>query len=887
MKKVKLFLLCFIVAAAVFITSSGFTNTALAGTGQEIFSWDNATVYFVIVDRFLDGDPSNNHAYGRELDRYGNPYPDYKNKIGTFHGGDLKGLTQKLNEGYFTNLGVNAIWITSPFEQIHGWVGGLNFRHYAYHGYYALDYTEVDKNLGTAEDLKTFIDTAHKKGIRVVFDVVLNHPGYLNMKDMSEFGYGELLNNWQSYYYDQPESSAHYDTYDDYIGYTSVDQWSKWWGADWIRTSPQAPGYDPGGNNDLTLTLSNLPDFKTESTKEVGLPAILAAKWDDEKERKELQELDQFFRRTGKPRTPANYLIKWVTDWVREYGVDGFRCDTAKHVDLHVWNSLKQEAVAALREWKAKNPDKKLDDLDFWMTGEVWGHDVYKSVYFNNGFDSIINFSFQDRAGNLDALKTIYQDYASKINNDPTFNVLSYISSHDTRLFDRNNLINAGTALLLLPGGVQIFYGDETARQPNNSLPWDQPTRTDMNWNSINSEVLSHWQKLGQFRNKHLAVGAGTHVHLNDTPYVFGRLYNKNGVNDRVVVAIGANGSTTLNVSGVFPDGTRVRDYYTGNEAVVKNGTITLSAHRNKVMLIEAVDEFTPSEDAVTVYFKKPSNWGSPQIYFYDTNPKVPEPKWDIAPDMEPDEHDGWYRYTISSAQTARVMFKDRNGHQIPGAYEPGFLRSGTGWYQDGNWYSEYPGGNSLTVYYKKGYATPYMHHQKADGTWTTAPGIRMNDSDKYPGYSVLTIDMGTRSQIEAVFTDGKGNWDNNGGKNYKFSKGTYTFKNGSIIPGEPSDKMVLVNFTVNNAYTSGDQKVYITGNIPELGNWNCSNAAGPGSSNNQSTWVLSILLPAGETFEYKAIKMDSKGYVIWESGSNRSYTVPNSDTANVTIYWK
>jgi|LSQX01.1.fsa_nt_gb glycosidase len=889
MKKVKALIIGLLISLLLF-ASLDFTNISFATeTDSQTFSWDNATVYFVMTDRFLDEDPTNNHSYGRELDRYGNPYADYKNKVGTFHGGDFAGLTQRLNEGYFTDLGINAIWITAPFEQMHGWVGGLNFRHYGYHGYYTLDYTEVDKNLGTEDDLRNFIDTAHENGIRVIFDVIMNHPGYLNMKDMAEFGYGELLYNWDTYYYDQPESYAHYDTYDDYIGYTSYDLWSKWWGPEWIRTSPQAPGYDEGGYSDLTLCLSNLPDFKTESTNWVGLPAILSNKWDNSKESKEMNELNNFFSRTGKPRTPSNYLIKWLSDWVREYGVDGFRCDTAKHVDLHVWNSLKQETKAALREWKSNNPDKKLDDLDFWMTGEVWGHDVNRSEYFDNGFDSIINFSFQNMAGNLDSLKWVYPDYASKINSNDGFNVLSYISSHDTSLFDRNNLINAGTSLLLLPGGVQIYYGDETARQPNNSLPWDQPTRTDMNWNSINSDVLSHWQKLGQFRNKHIAIGAGTHTLLQESPHVFSRVYSKNGIYDNVVVAIGASGNTTIGVSDIFPNGATVRDFYTGNEAVVSNGYVTFTAHPNKVILLEAVDDISPDED-LTVYFKKPSGWESPQLYYYGTNPKVAEPQWDCAPEMEPDIFEDWYVYTISGAQSARVIFKDSYGNQIPGANQPGFLRSGTGWFMNGIWYSEQPeagGENTLTVYYKKGFNTPYMHHQNSDGNWTTAPGDLMTESQEYPGYCELTIDMGNRNQIEAVFTDGQGNWDNNDRNNYIFGPGVFTFQNGEITPGEPPSRlMVQVKFAVNNAYISGSQKLYIVGSIPELGNWACNDCPGPAEELNDGRWEITIELPVGTTFEFKAIKKSSSGYVTWEGGANHSYTVPESGDSNVVFYW-
>jgi alpha-amylase len=239
------------------------------------FSWDNATVYFVLTDRFYDGDPSNNHSYGRELDRNGKPYLGYQKKTGTFHGGDLRGLTKKLNEGYFTKLGVNAIWITSPIEQIHGWVGGLNFRHYAYHGYYALDFTEVDKNMGSREDLRTFIDTAHKQGIRVLFDVVMNHAGYPDMKTMDKYQFGALRNGWDDFYYDQSESAAHYEPYNELVDATNADRWSRWWGPDWIRLPSKYAGYEACVGNELTSCLADLPDFKTDSTQSVGLPNFL------------------------------------------------------------------------------------------------------------------------------------------------------------------------------------------------------------------------------------------------------------------------------------------------------------------------------------------------------------------------------------------------------------------------------------------------------------------------------------------------------------------------------------------------------------------------------------------------------------------------------------
>ena len=145
---------------------------------------DNPIVYFVVTDRFENGNPANDNSYGRK--REAPPRED----VGTFHGGDLKGLTNKLKQGWFKELGVNALWITAPYEQIHGWVVGGNkeFKHYAYHGYYALDYTVLDRNMGTPDELREMVDTAHAQGIRVLFDVVLNHPGYLDIQTARDLG---------------------------------------------------------------------------------------------------------------------------------------------------------------------------------------------------------------------------------------------------------------------------------------------------------------------------------------------------------------------------------------------------------------------------------------------------------------------------------------------------------------------------------------------------------------------------------------------------------------------------------------------------------------------------------------------------------------------------
>ncbi|MCX4194672.1 alpha-amylase family glycosyl hydrolase [Methylobacterium organophilum] len=121
--------------------------------------WRNAIVYFVLTDRFANGDPDNDRSYGRA--------PDGAEEIGTFHGGDLKGLTERLD--HIASLGVDALWISAPYEQIHGWVGGGergDFRHYGYHGYYALDFTQLDANMGSEDDLRALISAQRLPGCR-------------------------------------------------------------------------------------------------------------------------------------------------------------------------------------------------------------------------------------------------------------------------------------------------------------------------------------------------------------------------------------------------------------------------------------------------------------------------------------------------------------------------------------------------------------------------------------------------------------------------------------------------------------------------------------------------------------------------------------------------
>jgi alpha-amylase len=522
------------------------------------FVWENATVYFLLTDRFNNGNPDNDHAYGRKDDAA---------KLRGFMGGDFAGITAKIKEGYFNELGVTALWITPPVEQIHAGTDEGTGKSYGFHGYWARDFTAIDANLGTEDELRTLVDTAHAHGLRVLLDVVMNHTGPVTGSDPV-------------------------------------------WPADWVRTGPTCTYKDARTTIDCTL-VNNLPDIRTDSNKPVALPPALVEKWKREgRYEREVKELDAFFKRTGYPRAPRYYLMKWHADWVRKYGVDGFRADTVKHTEPGVWKDLKKVASAAFEDWKKANPAKKLGDSPFYMTAEVYNYAIKHGRAFDlggmtvdypaQGFDSMINFAM--KADAVESYEKLFSEYSQALQGPMKgYSVLNYLSSHDDgEPYDalRQRPYESANKLLLAPGAAQIYYGDETARLLKvEGAEGDATLRSFMNWDELASnaqrglnrvmDVREHWAKLGRFRQAHPSVGAGVHRMIQHYPYTFKRTYEKNGVVDRVVIALGLPVDKPMDVpvTGVFLDGQTVRDGYSGKTAVVKNGKVQFDA-RYPVVLI-------------------------------------------------------------------------------------------------------------------------------------------------------------------------------------------------------------------------------------------------------------------------------------------------------------
>ena len=543
----------FIISLIAFISCQEKKSTKKIVKKMEAkeFVWEGANIYFLLTDRFNNGDTSNDINFDRTKEA---------GKLRGFEGGDIKGITQKIKEGYFTKLGINAIWMTPIVEQIHGETDEGTGLSYGYHGYWTKDWTNIDPNYGTKEDLKELVAIAHKNGIRVLLDAVINHTGPVTEKDPV-------------------------------------------WPSDWVRTGPQCK-YDNYENTIKCTLVKNLPDIKTESNENVALPPQLIEKWKAEgRYEQEVKELDAFFERTGHPRAPRFYIMKWLTDYITEFGIDGYRVDTVKHTEEYVWQEFKQECDFSFAEYKKNNADKVLDSNNFYLVGEVYNYEIShgkaydfgnkKVNYFDKAFNSLINFEIKWNAKQMSE-KEVFHKYDAILQNDlKGYGVLNYMTSHDDgQPFDKERKMpyKTATMLLLTPGASQVYYGDESARDLTiEGTVGDATLRSLMNWNDINTNddtkrILNYWQKLGQFRANHMAVGAGKHELISEeNGLVFSRVRN----NDKVVIGLNLpKGNKEINVSSIFKNGDKVNDFYSNQTIEVKDGTVTFMS-KDTVVLLE------------------------------------------------------------------------------------------------------------------------------------------------------------------------------------------------------------------------------------------------------------------------------------------------------------
>ncbi|MEQ6389057.1 pullulanase [Bacillaceae bacterium S4-13-58] len=246
--------------------------------GETSFDWDESIIYFMLTDRFFDGDETNNDPYNLGMDS-SNP--------GAYQGGDFKGITEKLD--YLDQLGVNTIWISPIVDNVKFDVGTPEDQpYYAYHGYWANNFSELNPYFGKMEDFHTLIDEAHNRGMKIMVDVVLNHTGY-GLKEVD----------------DRLDPPPGYPTDEDRARFSYI-----------VRQGSDV------GSDEVVGELAGLPDIKTED------PAVRA-------------QIIQW---------QTDWIDKATTS--NGNTIDYFRVDTVKHVEDATWMAFKNALTEKMPEHK-------------------------------------------------------------------------------------------------------------------------------------------------------------------------------------------------------------------------------------------------------------------------------------------------------------------------------------------------------------------------------------------------------------------------------------------------------------------------------------------------------------------------------------------------------
>ncbi len=528
---------------------------------------EDEVIYFVLPDRFENGDPKNDKG-GIKGDRLKHGFdPMHK---GFYQGGDLKGLTQKLD--YIQSMGVTAIWFAPVFKN-NAVQGGVGQETAAHHGYWVTDFTSIDPHLGTNAEFKAFVDAAHGRGMKVYMDIITNHSA-------------DVIS-----YKECPTSSCSYRSRADYP---------------YSRRAADGAAINDGFAGDSVQTAENfgkLTDFNyaytpvvTEAEKNVKVPAWLNdIRWyhnrGDTTFRGENSTMGDFVGLddlyTENPRVVDGF-IEIYGDWIDRFGIDGFRIDTAKHVNPEFWAKF---APAMLERAKAKGIP------NFHIFGEVAneGYNVHEQALHTRvaGLPTVLDFAFRRAAievvggkqgteifQQLIEADNLYADSAKQGRRLPTF-----LGNHDGGRFARDmrtanpsaddaeilKRVLLGHALMFTMRGVPTVYsgdeqgfagdgGDQDARETlfaskvklylDNDLVGTDSTHAQDNFGN-DHPIYRGIAELSKMRIGSSALRRGKTVVRNysDMPglFAFSRIDEASG-EEVLVVANSSNASLTANV---------------------------------------------------------------------------------------------------------------------------------------------------------------------------------------------------------------------------------------------------------------------------------------------------------------------------------------------------
>ncbi|MET8769360.1 pullulanase-type alpha-1,6-glucosidase [Streptomyces sp. NPDC004658] len=401
--------------------------------------------YFVLPDRFANGDTSNDRG-GLTGSRLSTGY-DPTDK-GFYQGGDLKGLTRRLD--YIKGLGTTAIWLAPIFKNRPVQGSGSNASA-GYHGYWITDFTQVDPHFGTNDDLKSLISKAHAKGMKVFFDVITNHTA--DVVDYDEKSYGYLSKGAFPYLTKDGRPFDDADYADGHRTFPHV-------GTGSFPYTPRATSGSkvPAWLNDPAMYHNRGDSTYSGESTTYG----------------DFSGLDDLW--TERPEV-VHGMEKIYERWVRDFAVDGFRIDTVKHVNMEFWTQW----ATALDRYAAERGRK-----NFFMFGEVYSADTaVTSPYVTQGrLDATLDFPFQDAArayasqgGSARRLAGVFgDDYTYTTDKANAYEQVTFLGNHDmgrigyflkqdnpratdAEILKKDRLANE--LMFLSRGNPVVYYGDE------------------------------------------------------------------------------------------------------------------------------------------------------------------------------------------------------------------------------------------------------------------------------------------------------------------------------------------------------------------------------------------------------------------------------------------
>ncbi len=617
------------------------TDRALAGDSlREDLTREN--FYFVMPDRFENGDAANDTAFidGTRSDNGFDPTDQ-----GFYHGGDLQGLINRLD--YIQGLGTTAIWMTPSFKNkpVQGEPGSESA---GYHGYWITDFTQIDPHLGTNDDLKTLIALAHARGMKVFFDIITNHTA-----DVLDYPDAAYDTTGQVPY--APKNAVPYvdaggTPFDDrdytFVGdpFPAVDAAVSFPYTPTLRNPADATVKVPAWLNDPTMYHNRgTSTFSGENSEYGDFPAGNRSALDD--------------LWTERPEVVQGMIDIYET-WVQQAGVDGFRIDTVKHVNMDFWKQFSP----ALKGYAAS-----LGNEDFFMFGEVYDADPrFMSRYTTEGkLQATVDFGFQGSGVNFAkskpttelrdfyALDDYFTDADSNAYSLPTFlgnhdmgRVGSFLRQgttwDDSELLARDEL--AHSLMYLTRGQPVVYYGDEQGFSAPPDVPGgigDQRAREDMfasqvalhndTYDLIGTDATTaddnfdpghplyrHIADLAALRTKYPALADGAQIHRFATngPGIFA--FSRMDPDEQIEYVIAINNATTAqtatfetyqsprnSLKAVWPASTQGRRLRTDGE-----GRVTVTVPPLSAVVYRASAKLRPDHAAPAPVFTAPGAAG-------------------------------------------------------------------------------------------------------------------------------------------------------------------------------------------------------------------------------------------------------------------------------------